>query len=184
MFFQKEILSGFIIAIVGTLFFLSLKFNKSISKWIIETSRFIYYSGHPLLDDDAKFSLITKKFKQVFGSLLAVILKTIALLIFVIVMIGLSSIIIFFIREKTLPGFHSDELLNTLFPAYLYHWPFIIGTLLPIVIIPFFFKKTVSDSNPYSPIDKLLHYVFLGNKNIARLLFGIELRRNKCFMIK
>lgn len=174
-----EVITGVVVSLLGILFFLSLKYLNSVNKWIIETSKFIYYTGHPLMDDDEKFSVITKRFKHVFLGLSMVILKTIALLAFVVILIATSSIVILLIKGETLPSIHSEELLEILFPAYLYHIPFIVGTLLPILIMPFILKKKPDNTDPYSPIDKLLHYVFLGNANVAKFLFKIELLRNK-----
>ncbi|MCF8370841.1 MAG: hypothetical protein K9H64_04410 [Bacteroidales bacterium] len=174
-----ETLVGFVISIIGILFFLSLNYISSINNWIIETAKFIYYAGHPLLDDDAKFNLISNKFKLIFRSLSLVILKTIALIVFVLLIIALSSLIIVLIQGETLGNLQSTLSVDLLFPAYLYHLPFIIGSLLPLVIVPFFKKKERNESSPYSPIDKLLHYVFMGNSIIARFLFRVELSMNK-----
>ena len=81
--------------------------------------------------------------------------------------------------EKTIPNFKSDELISELFPNYLFQWPFIVGTLLPILLVPLISKKKSKEKEPYSAIDKLLHYIFLGNKNISRFTFRIELFLNK-----
>lgn len=174
-----ETLVGFVISIIGILFFLSLNYISSINNWIIETAKFIYYAGHPLLDDDAKFNLITDKFKHIFKALSFVILKTIALIVFVLFTIAVSSVIIVLIQGETLGNLQSNLSLDLFFPEYLYHLPFIIGSLLPLMIIPFFKKKERKESSPYSPIDKLLHYVFMGNSIIARFLFRVELSMNK-----
>ncbi len=54
-----------------------VKYTKSTNRWIDSISRFVYFSGHPLLDDDQKFERIAKEYKSVALSLLAVILKTV-----------------------------------------------------------------------------------------------------------
>ena len=171
-----EILNGFLVSTLGILFFIRLKYNNSINKWIIETSKFVYYIGHPLLDDEDKYRLLTKKYKLIFGALSMIILKTFVLLVFVIVIIVLTSIIYVFIKGKKIPVYHSPEFITTLFPTYLYHFPFILGSLLPILILPFVFTKSATDSDSYSSLEKFLHYVFIGNSNISKLLYTIELK--------
>ncbi|MCB2218999.1 MAG: sulfotransferase [Bacteroidetes bacterium] len=172
-----EIIAGFMVSMAGILFFLSLKYNQSIQQWIIETSKFIYYIGHPLWDDDAKYKTLTGHFKKVFGSLSMVILKTLVLLLFVAAMIAIVSVALLMIKGENWPG--PDQWISTLFPPYLYKAPFLVGTFLPIILVPFLIRKKENEDQPYSPIEKLFHYVFLGNSNVAKFLFKIELKRNR-----
>jgi hypothetical protein len=172
-----EIIAGFMVSMAGILFFLSLKYNPSIQQWIIETSKFIYFIGHPLMDDDAKYKTLTGHFKKVFGSLAMVLVKTLVLLLFVAVIVAISSMAILLIGGGDWPG--PGQWLSSLFPPYLYQAPFLIGTFLPIAVFPFIIRKKEHDAQPYSPIEKLLHYVFLGNSNVAKFLFKIELKRNR-----
>ncbi len=170
-----EIIAGILVSVTGILFFLSLKYNSSIKSWIIETSRFVYFLGHPLLDDDGKYEALTGHFRHVFKSLAAIILKTIALIAFVMVMVGIVSAGVYWAGG----GAFGDWGWATFYPAWLYQWPFLAGTFVPIVAIPFLAKNKPPDDQPYSPIDQLLHYVFLGNSSVARFLFRIELTRHK-----
>ena len=61
------------------------------------------------------------------------------------------------------------------FQIFLLKLPFIAGSLLPIFFIPYVKKNSLKERKLYSPIDKLLHYIFLGNKNVANFIFSIEL---------
>ena len=176
------ILEFFIGAFVSALViisFLSIRYIDSINKWILVTSKFVYYSGHPLWDDEQIFEEITKRFKTVFTSLTIVIFKTILFLFFILVLVALSSLFIYMIRNNSLPQFNSLELASILFPRYLVQFPFLIGTIIPMIIAPLFFKNKKNINATYSPIEKFLHYIFLGNKNIAKFLFKLELWFNK-----
>ena len=156
-----------------------MKYVTSINEWILETSKFVYYSGHPVLNDDEIFNQIKKRFRGVSGTLLVVLLKTILFLFVIIVLVSTSSIVIRLFNEQEIPGLKSDKFLSQLFPKYLLQLPFILGTLLPIMIVPFISIKKAKEKEPYSAIDKLLHYVFLGNKNMSLFIFKIELFFNK-----
>lgn len=171
-------LVGFIVSFLAIIVFIKIEYVSSINKWILQTSHFIYYSGHPLLNDDEIFDQIKKRFGSVSGSLLIVLLKTIGFVLIIIVLVGVSSAVIGLLEGKEVPDFKSDRLLSQLFPNYLIELPFILGTLLPIVIVPFMPNKSRKEKEPYSAIDKFLHYVFLGNKNIALFTFKIELLLN------
>lgn len=174
-----EFFFGIVVSFLAILFFLSLKYVNSVNKWIIEISKFVYYLGHPLLDDNKKQKLITQKYKHVFVTLSLIIVKTVAFIGFVLIIIALTSTIYTYFKHGLFPEIQPTKTLSMLFPAYLYHFPFIFGTLIPIIIIPFFHKNPNRDNESYSSIDKLLHYVFLGNSNIARFLFRIERNKNK-----
>jgi len=171
-------LAGFFVSFLAIFSFLKINYVSSINKWILQTSQFIYYSGHPLLDDDEIFKQITGRFKGVFSSLMIVLFKTIVFLTIILLIVSLSSIIIYVFHGNSLSA-SNDTFLSILFPKYLIRLPFIIGSLLPIFLLPYFNNKERKESEAYSSIDKLLHYVFLGNKNIAQFLFKIELFLNK-----
>ncbi len=170
-----EFFIGVFVSILAIISFLSLNYMKSINKWIIVTSKFIYFSGHPLLDDDQIFEEISKRFKNVFSSLVIVIFKTILFLVIILILIGVSSLFIALARDIEIPNIGSQEFISSLFPKYLIQFPFILGSLIPVFLVPLFLNKRNKKKDVYSPIDKFLHYIFLGNKNIAKFLFKIEL---------
>lgn len=175
-----EVLAGIVVAVSAGLFFVTINYINSANKWIIETSKFIYFSGHPVLDDEEIYALITKKFRNVFTSFLILIIKTIIFIVGALFIVALSSIILYYISSGKFIDLGDSELFSKLFPDHLYGFPFIIGTLTPVFIIPFFQKKKQPNpDDPYTPLEKFLHYVFLGNANIARFLFKFELTRNK-----
>ena len=177
-----EALAGLLVALIGAFIFISIKYTKSVSEWILETSKFVYFTGHPLLDDDQKQEIITAKFKNVFKTLSIVIFKTILIILLIIIVVILFSIALLYLREGKVIDFQSPNISQELFPQYLYKAPFIVGSLLPILFIPFLpkiLKSSKSNTNEYSPIDKFLHYTFLGNNSLAKTLFKIELSLNK-----
>jgi len=85
------------------------------------------------------------------------------------------------IRGENFPSFGTEEYFSFYFPRYLLNYPFIIGSLLPVAIIPFLKKEKVKGS-AYSPMEKFLHYAFLGNKSLAILLFKFELWHNRKYL--
>jgi len=172
-------LAGFVVSLLTILFFLKLRYISSINDWILKTSQFVYYSGHPILNDDEIFDQIKKRFRGVSSTLLVVLLKTILFLLVIIFLVGISSIVINLLNGKAIPNVKSEEFLSELFPKYLLQWPFILGTLLPIILVPLISNKKSKEKEPYSAIDKFLHYIFLGNKNIALFIFKIELFLNR-----
>ncbi len=172
-------LAGFLVTVLAILFFLKLKFILSINDWILETSQFVYYSGHPILNDDEIFDQIKQRFKKVASTLLIVLLKTILFIFVILVLVSISSIIVGLLEGKGILNYKSENFISELFPIYLVQWPFILGTLAPIILVPFLTKKNIKEKAAYSPIDKLLHYIFLGNKNISQFTFRIELMLNR-----
>ena len=136
-----ESISGLLVSIIVIISFLSIKYIDSINKWILATSKFIYYSGHPLLDDDSIYEQITKRFKGVFTTLVVIISKTILFLLIILLVIALSTFFVALIRRYSIPNFNSPEFFTFLFPKYLVQLPFIIGTLLPIFLMPIFIEK-------------------------------------------
>lgn len=142
-------------------------------------SQFIYYSGHPILSDDEIYDQIRKKFRGVSSSLMVVLLKTILFLLAIVILVVVSSVIISIVHLNGIPKLGSDVFLTELFPKYLVQLPFILGTLLPLIFVPIISKNKPKEKGPYSAIDKLLHYIFLGNKNISLFIFKIELFLNR-----
>lgn len=177
-----EIISGIFVSILAIISFLSLRYLNSVNNWILATSKFIYYSGHPLLNDDQIHSQITKKFKNVFSSLSLVIFKTILFLILLLIIIAFSSLLILSLKGFNIPDIFSHEFIPSIFPRYLFQFGFITGSLIPIIFAPMFIKHKKIKKESYSPIDKFLHYAFLGNKNIARFIFRIELLLHKKYL--
>ena len=175
-----EFFAGIAVSVLAIITFLNLNFKDSVDKWILVTSKFIYYSGHPVLDDDRIYEEITGRFKKVFYSLIQVIFKTILFLFAILVFIGFTSLLLSMINGKEISDINSDVFISFFFPDFLLEAPFIVGTIVPVLIIPFLKKgKGTVKKETYSSFDKFLHYVFLGNKNISRFLFGIERKVNK-----
>ena len=174
-----EAIVGVLASILGILAFKFIKYIDSISNWILSTSKFIYVSGHPTYDDDKKYELITANFSKVFKSLSLVILKTILLIIIIIFIVAATSYLIYFVREGELINLNDKDYLKHLFPNFLYRFPFIIGTLIPLFFISKLFNKEKNSDDAYSPIDKFLHYTFLGNNSLAKITFKAELLLNK-----
>jgi len=175
-----EFFSGFFISVLAIFFFIRLNYMESVNKWILVLSKFVYYSGHPILNEDQIFDEISKRFKQVFTSLVTVILKTVSFILAIILLVGFSSLLISMIRSLKIPELYSSKFISFVFPNYLVHLPFLIGSIIPVLFIPYFLnKRRVVKKDVYSPIDKFLHYTFLGNKNIAKFLFNLELFFNK-----
>ena len=169
-----ELLSGVFVSLVAIIIVSKISILDTANKWIIVTSKFVYYSGHPILNDDDIYAEITKRFKTVFLSLSILIIKIVAIFLIILITIGLTAAIVALIQNESLANFNSDNFLAFYFPPYLVEFPFIIGSLLPLVFIPVF-KRSKSEKETYSAIDKFLHYTFIGNKNIAKLLFKVEL---------
>ncbi len=169
-----ELLSGVFVSLVAIIIVSKISILDTANKWIIVTSKFVYYSGHPILNDDDIYAEITKRFKAVFLSLSILIIKIVAIFLIILITIGLTAAIVALIQNESLANFNSDNFLAFYFPPYLVEFPFIIGSLLPLVFIPVF-KRSKSEKETYSAIDKFLHYTFIGNKNIAKLLFKVEL---------
>lgn len=172
-------LAGFIVSILAISIFLKINYIASISNWILETSQFVYYSGHPLLDDDQIYDEIKKRFKGVFCSLMIVLIKTALFLTLTIALVGFSSIAVFLLSGKDFPSYGSEQFFTYIFPNYLKEFPFILGSLLPMFLIPLLSRKNAKEKIPYTSIEKLLHYIFLGNKNISQFIFKVELLLNK-----
>jgi hypothetical protein len=112
-----EILHGIIVSIAAYFFFIFLRYASFCDKWLIETAKFIYYSGHPLYDDDKKFSIVTSKFKKVFFSFAMVVFKTLVIIILLVALTGIFSFIFFYIGQKGSIHFSSAEIVDVAFPS-------------------------------------------------------------------
>lgn len=177
-----DIILGIILSLIGLFFFFYIKYDRSLSTWILSLSKFIYFSGHPLLDDDEKFKLVKQKFGSVFVSLVVILGKTLLIILFLLFIVVVFSITRFLISGHAFAEIKQETLFSVLFPPYLLRWPFIVGTLLPVFVFPYFLKG--KKETTYSPIDKLLHYVFMGNENFAKFLFSLESWINRKQIIK
>ena len=89
-----EFILGALVSFIFLLLFKTIGYFESINKWILATSKFIYISGHPLLDDETIYQNITKRFKGVFLGVMSVLLKTVLIVIILLTLIALSSIVI------------------------------------------------------------------------------------------
>lgn len=173
-----EFLFGVAVSVVLLIAFKGLKIRRSIDSWILSIGKFTYHSGHPLYDDDQRFRLAKQAYKQVVISFLQVLLGIVLIVLLAVATIALLAIALESIRGGNPIKFFSPELWRELaFPQYLLHGPFIAGTLLPLILLPFFPKT--SGSWEYSALDKFLHYLFLGNRGITRLQWWFECNRNR-----
>lgn len=172
-----EIFLGLFVSTFAIISFRSIKYVDSINDWILVTSKFIYYSGHPLMDDDQIYEQITKRFRMVFIAISIVIFKTIIFSFLIVVLHVLTVLLVLILTGTSLPNFDPTGLSSLIFPEYLMQIPFITGSLVPVLLMPIWYKN--DKKNSYSSIEKFLHYVFLGNKNIAKILFTVELWLNK-----
>ena len=149
-------------------------YRGSIDNWVLCLSKFVYYSGHPLLNDDGKFERITREYRSLIACLLLLTLKTLF-----IVLMALALVAAMMFPGKTLSGsglrdLPSLSLRETLFPAFLLDWPFLLGSLLPILLLPFLRQKVAHQE--YSVLGKFLHYLFLGSQPMAKVQFKLECR--------
>lgn len=167
-----ELLLGVIVSVALLVVFNTVNFRHSADGWILSIGKFVYYGGHPLLDDDERFEQITRVYKSVVVSFLLVVFKITAIILFGLGTIALMATLGELFRTGTLPVPSSSEFVRLLFPEYLLHWPFITGTLLPLTLLPFLRKKTSEEE--YSALDKFLHYLFVGNGAMAKLQFRFE----------
>jgi hypothetical protein len=167
-----ELLFGVIVSAVVITVLRAVNIRHSANSWILTIAKFVYAGGHPLLDDGQRFERITKEYKSVVISFSQVILKIAAIIMSTLGTIALLATLYGLIRGRTLPALFSPEFVKSIFPEYLLHWPFIVGTFLPLTLLPFL-PKTARDEE-YSALDKFLHYLFVGNRGMAKLQFRFE----------
>jgi hypothetical protein len=99
-------------------------------------------------------------------------IKVSVIVLLTVVVIALTATLGELVRKGTLPRPSSPHFGESIFPEYLLRWPFIVGTLIPALFLPFFKKKPRSEE--YSALDKFLHYLFVGNRGMAKLQFKFE----------
>ena len=166
-----ELIIGALVS--GSLLFVfkSVNIGEAANRWILSIGKFVYLSGHPLLDDDQRFARITKQYKSVIVSFLRLVIKILLVILSTLVAIATSSLVVRLIRHGSFPDLSLPHTFGSLFPKYISHWPFIVGTLLPLASIPFLRSRRIED---YSSLDKFLHYLFVGNGAMAKLQFQCE----------
>ncbi len=166
-----ELIIGALVS--GSLLFVfkSADIGEATARWILSIGKFVYFSGHPLLDDDQRFARITKQYQSVLVSFLRLVIKLLLVILTTFVAIATSSLVVHLIRHGSFPDLSLPHAIGSLFPKYLLHWPFIVGTLLPLASIPFLPSRRVED---YSSLDKFLHYLFVGNGGMAKFQFRCE----------
>ena len=172
-FMIYEFLIGVVVSLVLLIVLKGLKIRRSVDSWILSIAKFAYHSGHPLFDDDQRFRLAKKAYKPVVISFLQVLFRIVLIVLLVGTTIALLAITLESARGENQKFLFSPELWReSAFPQYLLHWPFIAGTLLPLILLPFLPKT--SGSWEYSALDKFLHYLFLGNRGMMRLQWWFE----------
>ncbi|WP_339687856.1 hypothetical protein [Gimesia maris] len=177
-FMIYEFLFGVVVSLILMIVFKGLQIRRSVDSWILSIAKFVYHSGHPLYDDDQRFRLAKQAYKPVVFSFLQVLFRIVLIVLLVGSTIALLAITLESARGENQKSFFSPELWReSAFPQYLLHWPFIAGTLLPLILLPFLPKT--SGSWEYSALDKFLHYLFLGNRGITRLQWCFECIMNR-----
>jgi hypothetical protein len=131
--------------------------------------------GHPILTEDQIHDRIKFRFKAVLGSFVKVFFKTLFFLLILVVMLFMSDIISASFKEGQIISLERYAGTNLWSLPVFGNIAFLTGTLLPLILIPFLGKSKREPKSDYSIIDKFLHYVFIGNKNVAKFLFRIEL---------
>lgn len=178
-----ELTTGALISAVAMVATKKVDIGKSVRDWILSLSRFVYHSGHPVWDDDQRFKRVSKEYRSVALAFLSLTLKLLLIVAIIFIAVGVTTAILEVGRGDADSYFTTANWTRLLFPPYLLHWPFLVGTLAPLILAPLISGplltgKTSQDpaavSTPYSVMDKFLHYVFLGNQPIARGLFGLE----------
>ncbi len=151
-----------------------LKIGRSLNSWVLSIAKFTYHAGHPLLDDNKRFELVTKAYRVVLTSFLVVLVKIAMLVLLVAAAIALFE----FGTESNQTALSSLEFwADGAFPQYILRWPFIVGTLFPLALAPFF-RGTKRDDE-YSALDKFLHYFFLGNQGVVKFQWWLECALNR-----
>jgi len=172
---------GASICIISYFSFLRLNFFSSLTDWIFQISKFVYLIGHPTLTEDQIHDRIKFRFRAVLGSFVKVFFKTLFFLLILVSLLFAADFVSasFQEREFISLGRYSGASLWSL--SILTNYAFLSGTVIPLFIIPFLGKEKKQIKSDYTIIDKFLHYVFIGNKNVAKFLFKTELliRKNE-----
>lgn len=174
-----ELILGAVVASVTLLVFKAASIGEAASNWADSIGKFVYFSGHPLLDDDQRFARITKQYKAVTFSFVRLAIKVLLVILAVITAVAASSLVAGLIRNGVLSDLSSAHIIGSLFPRYLLHWPFLVGTLLPLALLPLLVRSRRDRDEDYSALDKFLHYLFVGHVGMAKLQFGCECLLNR-----
>lgn len=172
-----ELLFGVIVSITLGTVFRAVGISRSANSWILSIGKFVYSSGHPLLDDRQRFERIAKEYKSIVISFSQVLFKIVAVILSALGTVAVIATLCALTRQKTLPAPFSTGFARSILPGYLLHWPFIVGTLLPLTLLPLLPKTARAEE--YSALDKFLHYLFVGNGGMARLQFRFECLLNR-----
>lgn len=175
----SELLAGVLISVIAVCVTKVLSFGTSIRDWILAISKFVYHSGHPLWDDEQRYSQVSHDYRAVAAAFFLFLAKLFTFLVAVFTCLACLTLIGTIGSGGSIADVALSELVA---PPYLLHWPFLIGTLLPICSIPLIARKGSSrPESTYSVLDQFLHYLFLGNQPIAKFLFRLEcyFRRNQ-----
>ncbi|MEO1528406.1 MAG: sulfotransferase [Planctomycetota bacterium] len=163
-------------AVVASVFIAATHFarvTKSGEQWILAIAQFVYYGGHPLLDDDKRFKHLVSAYRPVVVSFTLVILKLAAIAFAALLTLAAGILAIHFML-----GAERAEILSIDYwkssSKILLKWPFLVGTLLPLFGLPFLPKSARNED--YSALDKFLHYAFLGNTGLVKLQWWLERR--------
>ena len=159
-----------LVVIVATHF---VRVTKSAEQWILAIAQFVYYSGHPLLDDDKRFKHLVSAYRPVVVSFTLVILKLAAIALAAILTLAVGILAIDFLLSTERAEIFTLDFWKSS-SKILLKWPFLVGTLLPLFGLPFL-PKPVRDED-YSALDKFLHYAFLGNTGLVKLQWWLERR--------
>lgn len=163
---------GGVVGFVASLAFVYFPILGSANQLILGLGKFMYISGMDI-DDDEMQSKLNKHFVVIFGSLVKLIFWIFS---FVVVAVGLAWALFYLVS--------ADQVSNDAFEAFIVSIGFLIGSLLgmvpAILLVKYVLKpKAPNSTEGYSQFSKFLHYVFIGNSFIAKLLFGIWRKRYK-----
>lgn len=173
-----EFVFGLILSVVVGYLIKHLSFSTAVKTWVLSIGRFVHLSGHPLLDDDQKFSMVGSQYRKVlfaFLHLLALIVLVLcAVLGCIFLVVKLADFVDFLAPMRVASGGG----WNGLIPKFLFRWAFVVGTLLPVALVILFTSeeppKSQKNKPAYSEMDKFFHYLFLGNSFWAKTAFWIE----------
>lgn len=165
-------LIGGVVGFVASLAFVYFPILANANALILGLGKFMYISGMDI-DDDEMQSKLNKHFFVIFASLVKMIFW---IVLFIAVAVGVAWGLFYLLVDA------DGSLLA--FEQYIVTVDFLVGSLLGMVpaflLIKFVLKTSNNnDTETYSQFSKFLHYVFLGNSFIAKLLFGIWQKRYK-----
>ncbi len=169
-------IAGFFVSVSAILIFSRAGMVAGARRWILAVSRFVYLAGHPVLDDDQIAKELMPRFRAVLGSFFLLLFRMLVFGVALTALVAVAALAVHWIRDGS-PGGIRTEIL---FPPFLTGWPFMAGSLAPLLFLLARRKKPVRQ-NPYSPVEQFMHYLFLGNKVAAKSIFRLErmLQRRK-----